>query len=498
MYNANLHIKRGLKSKLPEPEIPSGEAWKQMQVLLEAEMPQPGAGAANKNFWKSRGFQLFSRLFIAGVSLVIIWGTIKWRNNREMKPAVATNGKDSTAFINVIPGSADAISAQDSAYPILTENNRNGQKQNKVNPANPEFLKNRPSKIITAVSNKNNPEEGKVVADANAHVQPAAIKDTPDKHPLTAKYDITIPFRTATDIPLKPAEKNSFNISSLIDELPSLNRINVTNTTPGGRFVAMDKGKTTETRNKKRNRNGGTLSFNGGNRFELRNNFYKRNGPRTKQYKNKGDNFFTDFHVGVQLSPQMGFTSPKGFFRGPTGKTEPWLNLNPGIWIARNIRNSETGIKFQPLSQVFMGNRELSSIEVNRLIDSLSIIKTTSLHKSFGYTIGVFYRLEIAQGFVAGVGLDYGFQNKALLSERLQRKNDGFLVSETFFGISKTSDQWQNFNSRYFSGNVELAWRYKWFDLGSTVNFPLSNLSANPNTGLKPVNASIFFRVKIK
>jgi hypothetical protein len=225
--------------------------------------------------------------------------------------------------------------------------------------------------------------------------------------------------------------------------------------------------------------------------------------PTGKANDKTGKNdFFKTSHFGLMWNLPLPIQGTDFYFSGYKGTSKPYMTLIPAIWAGHRFNKHEILLVVNPYLQYFTGNSELSSTTSQDTtgVDTLFLKynKTTYLHKTFGWGVGIQYNYAITPSFIIGAGVEYNFQSKALLHEKTTIQYAGQIVSDSLYGIQKSSDGWDYLNSGFLSGKFEVAWRKENFDLGANFTMPFTNLSSKPGLSIKPLNGQLFFRLKIK
>jgi hypothetical protein len=450
VHDENLHIEQHSRGKYPNPDIPADKAWSDMNLLLDAQLPQPDIPLQKgKMNWGSRGYW-YSVMVITGITGSIVWYVLNSKNEHSVKQEKLTGtSQDSIQTLSQLPH--DIPPSQDT----------------------PETVKY--SDVILST-------ESEHVSGKNEYIlgedQTASMKVLP---------------------------VSSGNQKTGIDTSFTSENENIKLAKPKENFqqAVPQKGDTTETvpesvESKEIKKRG--ASENDGSDFRENNPDTVKTSVSKGTKKINGRRFFENTHFGLQLNSALPLRGTEGYFLGPNGKTEIWRSLIPEIWINRKWGKHEIGLRFNPVSQTFTWNKFISSIEINFPADSMGNVnlKSTFQNKSFGISGGLIYSFEILPSFVTGLGVDCHAQTRSGIYYRITSGTYGLVSSETnFAGIGKSDNDWI-LHSVFFTGNLEMAWRQKQFDLGAAFKIPLTNLTDVPGSTLKPYNGVLFFRWKIR
>jgi hypothetical protein len=450
VHDENLHIEQHPRGKYPDPDIPADTAWNDMNLLLDAQLPPSDIPSQKgKMNWGSRGFW-YSAMVITGIAGSIVWYVLNSKDEQFVKQEKLTGTSiDST----------QTLSQPQHNIPISSD-----------------------------------PSETVKYADV---VKSSESEDVPGKNESVPNEDKAAPM---TVLPVSSGNQKTGTDTSFTSENEN---IKLENPEPDFQHAVPQKGDTTsavpesveskEIKYKEASENKGS---------DFGKNILgtgKTSGSKESK-RIAGQRFFENTHFGLQWNSALPWRGTEGYFRGPNGKTEIWRPLIPGIWLSRKWGKHEIGLRFNPVSQTFTGNKFISSIETNFPADSMGNknLKSTFQNKSFGMSGGLIYHFEIFPSFVTGLGVDCHTQTRSVLSYRITTGSSGSVSSETSFtGIGKSDNDWI-LHTVFFTGNLELAWRQKQFDLGADFKIPLTTLTNVPGSTLKPVNGELFFRWKIR
>jgi hypothetical protein len=450
VHDENLHIEQHPRGKYPNPDIPADTAWKDMNLLLDAQLPQSDIPLQKgKMNWGSRGYW-YSAMVITGITGSIVWYVLNSKDEQSVnKKELTGTSYDSTQTLSQLPH--DIPPLQDTPgtvkYTDVVKSSESENVSGKIESIPSEDKAASMTVLPVSVGNQKTGTDTSFTSE-NENIKLAKSKeDFQQAVPQKGDTTVTIPESVESkEIKNKGAAENS----------------------------GFDFGKN----------NPGTVKTSGSKGSE----------------KIAGQRFFENTHFGLQWNSALPLRGREGYFIGPNGKTEIGRPLIPEFWISRKWGKHEIGLRFNPVSQTFTWNRFISSIEINFPADSIGNVnlKSAFQNKSFGMSGGLIYRFEILSSFVTGLGVDCHTQTRSVISYRITSGTYGSVSSETnFAGIGKSDNDWI-LHPVFFTGNLEMAWRQKQFDLGADFKIPLSNLTNVPGSTLKPFNGELFFRWKIR
>jgi len=102
VYDENLHMTNGIGKGFPEPEIPVDDAWKQMKLLLDAEVPNSSFSSSAEKMKGGMGHFLNSFLIFLGVAGILACVILYLNNN-------SNKSEESTDYKIPVPDGVSAI-----------------------------------------------------------------------------------------------------------------------------------------------------------------------------------------------------------------------------------------------------------------------------------------------------------------------------------------------------------------------------------------------------
>ena len=506
MHEENLHINPDPGKGYPQPDIPVDEAWKQMNTMLDNAMPSPSQNGKMKgsggNFWTST-------LLITGAAVVITWGLLATRDNRKVNTADLKNESVAETIIDS-NRSSPAFSSEDS---IIKSEERSAT--GIENPKIKNDKANYPDKTLRAQPEQNLKSKEKVIADSKvtrhqANTGTLPVADANESASLATSRQLT---NVTKKDPGKTLNSGS-DISG--NTLQSLNDQSNKQATDQASSAALSAGLVNKhdyaenngVLDEKDKENKTDTSLNqpviipalptADSKTSDPDNL-KNTGSNLADTGVVKSNFITDTHFGLSWNLPLPISGTDYYFSGYNGKSQPYMVLIPGAWVSKRYDKHEIMLQFSPFGQYFTGDKLVSSTVVHDSLssDSIGLNQTSSVLKTFGISAALQYNYSITPSLIVGFGINYSTQRKALMQEITLNQSSGEVVSESLYGIQKSSG-WEYLNSGFFSGKLEVAWRRKVFDLGVNFQLPLTNLSSSSDVIIKPLNGQLFIRLKIK
>ena len=218
-----------------------------------------------------------------------------------------------------------------------------------------------------------------------------------------------------------------------------------------------------------------------------------------KPGSNSENEIGNNLHFGLQWNITLPLQGTNNYFTGTNGKSQPYYLLIPGVWVSRFFnREQEIMLQTTPTHQYFTGNKTLDTSIVGGLPGDLSgVIISTNLSKTISVATGLQYNYYINAKWEIGAGIFYNWQYNALLNKQVINRFDGSVISDSLYGIVRSSADWQYLSSSFITAKLEFAYRFNKFQAGCSVLVPFSSLSSNKDNSIRPINGQLFFRWRI-
>ncbi len=522
MHDDNLHINNNPENDFPQPEIPVDQAWGQMKTRLDAEMPASNSGSSSGNMMGAGGHFLNTALIVLGIGGILALSILILTKKDDVKKTsieVEIENKivisDSLSRCFNVADSNQKLSPNKagSDKPIvvikieeenkLQEKNDLSSSVNKNQNRNIDVKKDLETLPKSFLGELKNPHESSTIGKTLKSDNPADTRTGEEKNSSrnreimeneTVKFYDSIDFKevVAGNSPVVKIEipQSTVATANSGDEKVTISGSGDEKETKSAFSSEVKNGAIPVNENDKPSES--KPGTNAQTTF-----------PTGKANDKTGKNeFLKTSHFGLMWNLPIPLQGTDFYFSGYKGTSQPYMTLIPAIWAGHRFNKHEILLKLNPYLQYFTGNSELSSTTSKDTtgVDTLFLMfnKTTYLHKTFGWGVGIRYNYEITPSFIIGTGVEYNFQSKALQREKITIQSTGQIVSDSLYGIQKSSDGWNYLNSGFIAGTFEVAWRKELFDLGACFTVPVTNLSSAPGLSVKPLNGQLFFRLKIR
>lgn len=513
MSKKNLHIKKYLSGKLPEPEVQADDAWGQMSGMLgQTSLPDSQLQTAGKfKYFLKYGLGLLSGVTIVAGSWLLIPESSKVKTEvkshfeekiqdsivvndalEEVKPIIAenlVNGLDSMKTnSSIIENSVanDSISINNSNYKQST-GHKNQSDNSGLSTDSEITLSNK--KTNTEI--RQSTENGSLSTISESKSFENTFNKNINRENLSARKSESNR-RTERIINQKESKSghNSFKKSlfsaerkpdQFKDKNDSVGQINETKSE--GKITLSVKNLAPKSIRFSALKNNRII------RIPVKSEIKKEESKQTKSQKP----LLETLHIGLEWNAASSFKNTKYLLPGPDSTEKPYRLLMPGIWISKDLDEKQSVTASFFVSQQYFGGNKLIKQTIDSTIKDLyyntRMIKAAGINLSLQYNYQVFSNL----GFSAGLG--YSKLNRALFQESITN-----YASETFptSKLSLKKPDLEDFvKINLITFKTGIIFNPGRFQLGANLIVPITNISAS-SLPLRTLNGQIFFRFRIK
>jgi hypothetical protein len=219
------------------------------------------------------------------------------------------------------------------------------------------------------------------------------------------------------------------------------------------------------------------------------------NRSRTnKEKKDRGIHYGLQWNINL---PLFGFSN---YAIGTDGKSQPYNPLIPGIWISKMVGSkSELLLLVKPAQQYLTSGDLIAVSTVPRsVLDTQLIRQTTTVLKTSSIYTGLHYQYRFNDRWSIGAGMNYHIQSGALMNKRRTNLSNGIIELDSLYSIKRSSADWQNLQSSFFTGQLSVLYQFSKFQAGATLFIPLTKFYTAPVNDVRHVNGHIFLRWRIR
>lgn len=513
MSKKNLHIKKYLNGKLPEPEVQADDAWGKMNDMFgQTSVPDTQLQKVGKfKYFVKYGLGLLSGATIIAGSWLLI------PENSKVKTEVKSHFEEKLGDSIILNDAVEEV------QPIIAESLVVGQDSLIKNAS---VFEN--SRIIDSLAiNKLNAQP---LANAKKQFNNSGLSSDSEITLSNKKANIKIR-QTKENISLstipesKPFEntlKKNINRENLSARFPEINRraerITNQNTSKSGHsyfeksfnsekpksFQFKDRNDSDRQINETKSDGRITFSINNlapkSTRFTtLKNNRIIRipvkseiKKEENKQVKSQ-KSLLETLHIGLEWNAASSFKDTKYLLPGPDSTNKPYLFLIPGIWVSKDLDDKQSvTASFFVSQQYFAGNKL-----IKQTIDSTikDLFYNTQMIKAVGINLSLQYNYQIFSNFAISGGLGYSKLNRALFQE--SRKNYAGEIFPTSRLSLRNPDLGNFVQTNLMTFKTGLIFNPGRFQLGANLIVPITNVSAT-SLPIRTLNCQISFRFRIK
>ena len=483
-----------------KPDLPAQKGWEQMKELLEKEMP---ANTVHPNNSIRRYSVLLLLLMIGSCGIYKMYFAGHQKD-------LAMNSKADTLYTK----KSDVTLLQNySVTPGMTNDSGAVKETNKPTPGIVEAFDNANATNVPTTS-KNNEENAlrkHGVADANT-------KSISQSDPSQSQDKITANKRTvsnlathsalinATITPLNNGNKFAEDAKKdVVANNYSLQQGNNKNITSNP--VSLSIQNTPVIANKNTPSTAIIPSSNDTNTAQII-SINDGRASQTKIAKSSPDKGRKDFHIGLEWAVTA-FTNNTVFKEG-NAQNRPLTALIPAIWISRKIAKKSTiYLSLNPYAQYFLGknatvqsgNYTINAVGASTISQPPAptyLAQTFSVNKIMGVEVALQYARQLSTKWSAGLAVGNTWTNTALLNEKVI-KNKTTVIKDSLYGVIKTDKDWQYINKNFLTAKANLAYRFKYFQVGVSLSKSLTDIYRPTDGKAKsPLNTQLFFRLALQ
>ncbi|MCF0056812.1 hypothetical protein [Dyadobacter sp. CY356] len=512
MSKKNLHIKKYLSGKLPEPEVQADNAWSQMSDMLgNTSIPDSSLKTAGKfKYFLKYGLGLLSGATIVAGSWLLI------PESPEEKTNVKTNFEEKfedSVVLNDVP---------EQIKPTFSENLITRNDSLKGNSTGIE------NNVIT-----DSPSKDKIYSEQLTHSKNQSVNPSFHNPEITLKNKKTNSGRTENGPNRAVSEVQGYgrfgNITKKISNKKSLsNRFSTENVSNGLIVSLKDKDSGNTTVQKSFNSGDNKFSY-----FKEKNDSFqpineiksdqkiafsvkkiipkstqfpvlKKNAIVTRPIKtgdkreenikaNSQKPFLETLHIGLEWNAASSFKDTKYLLPGPDSTKKPYRLLIPGLWISKDLDDKQSVIASFFISQQYLAGNKLIKQTLDSTIKDLSY--NTHMIKAVGINLSLQYNYQFFPNLAFSAGLGYSKLNRALFQESM--KNYAGEVLPTSRLLLTKQDLNNLVQTNLVTIKTGLIFNTGRLKLGANLIVPLTNVSATSRP-IRTLNGQIFLRFRVK
>lgn len=475
--------------------ITASKAWGQMKIMLDKEMP-----VKNNNNKRKYGVLLLILLIgSCGIYKAIQLQEEKDQLFTQLNKKVKETDKIVQVEKNKITGSPltkndsetslnKSNSTDNKTTFVKINNNQYSQPTSKANTQNRETIVNKPLSNLNRASTYNtlfnnnsklnntslNDYTTKNTSNTTMQINSSHKKNSIDNKIIQLNIDTSAKSSTATDMN-KSAGNNNYNTTQT-------NQAEAAHLSQNNSIKPID-----------------TID----NSVEMS---YKKISKNNQQ--NKGLLKSNSLQAGLEWNAYIPFDNKTVFMEGNAHK-RPLITLIPSFWIGKKMGNKSTlNIVLNTYSQYFFTKKgfvqsnsynvnAVSATSINNQPSAVVLSQNRQVSKVMGPEIMLQYLYFISSKWFAGLSLGCNWSNAAIVNETLT-KNKTEIVKDSLYGIVNGDRDWQYIRNNFVSSKLNLGYNSTSYQMGITVNKPLTEVIRSTTQKELPINIQFFFRLKLK
>ena len=211
-----------------------------------------------------------------------------------------------------------------------------------------------------------------------------------------------------------------------------------------------------------------------------------------------------NLHYGLQWNILLPQTNN---YLDYNAKSQPLSIIIPEFWVSKSLNNkSDVSILLNPYSQYNLrSNNVLNTKDYvvtvlqgsNPVPTTTTFVQTRSLLKAMGVELTAKYTYRLSNNFSVAVGIGNTWLNAAVINDRIIEKG-GKMSHDSLYGIAKGFNDWNYLKSSFVVGKFEILYQLNKFQIGVSFVKPIGNIYNFSNTNSNPVNGRAVLRWQIK
>ena len=230
----------------------------------------------------------------------------------------------------------------------------------------------------------------------------------------------------------------------------------------------------------------------------------KRTSAPARYYDDVGTAW--SWQYGLQWKSAIPLTGSKYYFTGTNTRSEPYNLLIPGIWLSTTVNSKHELMLLVKPAEWYYYNDKVFRKDTSQLVDhSDSIIKiinsrkTTRLIKTGGWYGSLQYNYHLNENWLIGAGIGYHLRMRGLAYQQAYKNLSDTLVTDSLYSMEKGDSTNKYLASSFITGKLEIAYRFRAWDVGATLLMPLTNPFTDKSLNKsRPLNVQLFVRWRIK
>lgn len=511
MRKKNLHIKKYLNGKLPEPEVQADDAWAQMNDMLGDDNQTPVSSVPGSD--KSKSFLKGGLGIVAVLGIVaLIWFFLPG-NHQKNKAGITLEklSQDKKSTLTNQGGAKDSagLSLSPKENKIETDSTVSiGKQQDKLS-------SDKNSAIITQPStdSKTSKKDIKNRTNQADHFESETNRASSAKFKTLLKNEAGIAGNSAAKNPRSENIYPKNNVGIDVND-KNQNRSKKEKATGDNSDDAVSP-ENHQTYNLSRQ----TISeiSNNPDRAIKRIAFSIQNlTPKSAQFNNLSENLakivkynavlpqqkassskekkalFKTLHAGLEWNVTAALNNTQYIFTATDSTNKPYMLLIPGIWLTKDLtENQSLTLSFYANQAYFGGSKRIRRIDADSVFhNNINLIKATGINLSVQYNYQIISKLGVS------AGISYSPLRSALAQNDVENYK-GTITSGSKLVLKKDNMN-QYMKTNLFMVKTGLTFTPGRYQFGINLLIPLSNLSVTPTSSLKTMNGQLFFRFRIK
>jgi hypothetical protein len=188
---------------------------------------------------------------------------------------------------------------------------------------------------------------------------------------------------------------------------------------------------------------------------------------------------------------------------------QPTTLLIPSIWVSKHFgKKHSVQLQINPYAQYFLNNKAVlhynvytttvqTGSQLNNKPDDNTYIETISYNKLISFEAGLLYNYQLSNKIKIGAGISNNWLQGALMQNKIV-KNYNTTTRDSLYGIDKNDTEWNNIQSSFMLGKIEVQYQIKKLHIGISCSKPIDNILGEAEQSKTHINTHLFIRWKLK
>lgn len=215
------------------------------------------------------------------------------------------------------------------------------------------------------------------------------------------------------------------------------------------------------------------------------------------------------WQYGLHWKGALPLYETKNHFTGIDTRSQLYNPLIPGAWVSLTANGRhELMILIKPAEWYYYNKKDFRTdtgyalqLRPDSVVryDTIHSVKGDRLLKTGSWYGSLQYNFHFSEKFMIGAGIGYHLNAEGLVYRQTKQLTSDSLVADTLYNMKNDTARSRYLASSFVTGKLEMAYRFKAWDVGATLLMPLTNPFKDKSLNKsRPLNVQLFVRWRIK